>query len=92
MVSRSTDYLSEKTFRTTRPMSRPAPAPTTTSLAWWMRTWILEAATTPASPYQSGFTLERSDNRVAAMNAAEACPDGKLLVSGCLRLCGLSSS
>ena len=35
-----------------------------------------------ANPYQAGFTRDRSESRVAAMKAADAWPEGKLLVSG----------
>ena len=45
-----------------------------------------------ASPYQRGFTFDRSDSRVAARKAAEACPDGKLLVSGWRSWWGWSAS
>ena len=58
-------------------------APTTTSDAWCMRTWMRLQATTPASPNHSPASLGwRRASRTAAKKAELAWPLGKLLVRG----------
>ena len=73
------------------PRTMPSNMPPATSVAWWMRTWILLQATTVPRIQNGQRRFVASPRRVAAKNALQAWPLGKLEVRGMRRLWGRSS-
>ena len=75
---------------TTLAMTARQHMPPATSVAWWMRTWILLQATIVPSTQKGQRRFVASPRRVAAKNALQAWPLGKLEVRGMRRLWGRS--